>query len=309
MKNINLLALSVSVLTVSDLPQAFACDCCSVFSVCNLNQENSKGFVAGVAEQYTHFGTLREDGRKISDAGEYIDSLTSQIFAGYHFNERFSTQLNVPVIYRAYGSHATSADTAGIGDISLVGNFSAFQFSRGDFSCNWTVMGGVKLPTGDSTLLALDDVDLPDGIGGHDLALGSGSVDGIVGMGFLVRWKRVFLNGQMQYAIRTQGDFGHRYANDWTWNGGPGAFVWLGEMATVALQVVTSGESKDMDTLGGVVDEDSASTVLYLGPQLNFTWGGSLNAQLGADLPVSLANSGLQVVPDYRIHAAVTWKF
>ncbi|MEY4917773.1 MAG: hypothetical protein RL616_1686 [Verrucomicrobiota bacterium] len=309
MKNINLLALTVSVLTVADLSQTLACDCCSVFSVCNLQAENSKGFVAGVAEQYTHFGTLQDESRRVGGSGEYIDSLTSQIFAGYHFNERFSAQLNLPVIYRAYGSHTASADTAGIGDISLVGNFRAFQFSRGNFSFNWTVLGGIKLPTGDSALLALDDADLPDGIGGHDLALGSGSVDGIVGTGFSARWKRIFLNGQMQYAIRTQGDFGHRYANDWTWSGGPGAFVWLGEKATVAVQVVTSGESKDMDTFGGETDADSAATLVYLGPQLNFTWGGSLSAQVGADLPVSLANSGLQVVPDYRIHAAMTWKF
>ena len=307
MKNKNLLALTV--LVAASSPLALACDCCSVFSACNMNQENSKGFVAGVAGQFTHFGTLQLDGVKTPGNGEYIDSLVSQIFAGYNFNERFSAQLNVPVIYRAYGSDTMHGVESGLGDISLVGNFRAFQYSHGDFSFNWTLLGGVKLPTGDSALLALDDADLPDGIGGHDLALGSGSVDGIVGGGFYAHWKRIFLNANMQYAIRTRGDFGHRYANDWTWNGGPGAFVWLGEKATVALQVVTSGESKRRDTFDGMPDEDSAATFVYLGPQVNFTWGGSLSAQLGADLPVSIANSGLQVVPDYRLHAAVTWKF
>jgi hypothetical protein len=34
-----------------------------------------------------------------------------------------------------------------------------------------------------------------------------------------------------------------------------------------------------------------------------------LSAHLGADLPVSIASTGNQVVPDYRIHAAVTWRF
>ena len=28
-----------------------------------------------------------------------------------------------------------------------------------------------------------------------------------------------------------------------------------------------------------------------------------------ADFPVSSGNSGLQVVPDYRVHAALTWRF
>ena len=56
-------------------------------------------------------------------------------------------------------------------------------------------------------------------------------------------------------------------------------------------------------------DEDSAETIVYLGPQINFTWGSKLSAQLGADLPVSIDNSGLQVVPDYRVHCAFIWRF
>ena len=299
----------LAVLLLAGAPVALACDCCSVFSACNLQLENEKGFVAGFAEQYTRFGTLQEDGRKISGDGEYIDSLVAQIFAGYNFNPRFSAQLNVPVIYRAYGSHTMSASTAGIGDISLVGNFRVFQRVEKDWSFNWSLLGGVKLPTGDSSKLNIPDGVLPDGIGGHDLALGSGSVDGIVGTSFSVRWKRIFLNAQMQYVIRSEGDYAHRYANDWTWNGGPGAYLWLGEKSTLALQVVTSGESKGLDTFGGEADPDSAAAFVYLGPQFGYTWGSQLSAQLGADLPVSIENTGAQVVPDFRIRAALTWKF
>ncbi|HEV2695628.1 MAG TPA: hypothetical protein VG347_22240, partial [Verrucomicrobiae bacterium] len=138
---------------------------------------------------------------------------------------------------------------------------------------------------------------------------GSGSVDGIAGSSISLRWKRVFLSASAQYAIRTRGDFGHRYANDWTWNGGPGVYLWLGQKSTLALQVVTSGDSKGRDTFYGVADEDSAATAVYLGPQLSYSWGDQLSAQLGADLPVSIDNTGVQVVPDYRIHAALTWKF
>jgi hypothetical protein len=171
------------------------------------------------------------------------------------------------------------------------------------------VQGGIKLPTGDSSLLNTPEDDLPTGIGGHDLALGSGSVDGIVGTGFSARWKRVFLNAQMQYAIRSEGDYVHRYANDWTWSGGPGAYLWLGEKSTLTFQLVTSGESKGLDTFGGEADPDSAATAVYLGPQLSYTWGSQLSALLGADLPVSIENTGAQVVPDFRIRAALTWKF
>ncbi len=299
----------LAVLAVASAPVALACDCCSVFSACNLQSENETGLIAGIAEQYTHFGTLQDDGHKISGDGEYLDSLVSQVFAGYNFNSRFSAQLNVPIIHRAYGSHTMNADTSGIGDISLIGNFRIYQQVEQDWSINWSVLGGAKLPTGDSSKLNLPDGVLPDGIGGHDLALGSGSVDGIVGSSISARWKRIFLTAQAQYAIRTQGDFGHRYANDWTWSGGPGAYLWLGQKSTLALQVVTSGESKGFDKFGGDTDPDAAATAVYLGPQLDYTWGSQLSAQLGADLPVSIENTGVQVVPDYRIRAALTWKF
>src|SRR5205807_459591 len=124
-----------------------------------------------------------------------------------------------------------------------------------------------------------------------------------------VRWKRLFLNAGVQYAARTQGNFGHQYANDLTWSGGPGAYLALTDQRTLAFQVLVSGEAKGKDTVYGVPDGDSAETIVYLGPQINFTWQSKWSAQLGADLPVSIQNSGLQAVPDYRIHAAFTWRF
>ena len=290
-------------------PLALACDCCSIFSPCNLTSETQKGFFVGAAEQFTHFGTTQLDGRKVADDGQYIDSFITQLAVGYNFNERWSAQMNLPFISRSFGSATMPETVSGFGDLSVIGNYRAYQFTRDDFTFNWTILGGVKLPTGDATQLNRPEDDFPEGIGGHDIALGSGSVDGIVGTGFSARWKRAFINAQMQYAIRTEGHYSHRYANDWTWSGGPGAYLWLGEQGTLSLQALTSGEAKDFDTYAGVADADSAITAVYLGPQLNFTWGGSLAAQLGVDLPVSLANAGLQVVPDYRIRAAVTWKF
>jgi hypothetical protein len=218
-------------------------------------------------------------------------------------------QFNVPIIYRDYGSDTMHGSLVGVGDLSLVSNFRLYQRSELNWSFTWTALGGLKLPTGDSSALNTPDSALPDGIGGHDLALGSGSVDGLVGTGFSARWKHLFLNAQMQYAIRSQGDFEHRYANDWTWSGGPGVYLVLNDAYTCSLQAVVSGESKGMDTFAGVPDEDSAETIVYLGPQISFTWSDKLAANVGADIPVSRANTGEQVLPDYRIHAAFTWKF
>src|SRR5262249_4271654 len=153
------------------------------------------------------------------------------------------------------------------------------------------------------------DSDFPDGIGGHDIALGSGSYDGLVGTGIYARWKKAFFNANVQYAIRSEGAFQHQYANDLTWSGGPGYYLALQHHYTLSLQCNISGETKGKDTFAGVPDDDSAETILYVGPQLNFTWSSKLSAQFGADFPVSIYNSGEQVVPNYRIRGAISWRF
>ena len=163
------------------------------------------------------------------------------------------------------------------------------------------------MPTGDST--RLNDPNFANGIGGHDLALGSGSFDGVIGTAISARWKTVFFTASTQYAIRSEGDFQHQYANDLSWAGGPGVYLALKDKFTVGLQALISGEYKGKDTFADVTDDDSAETVVYVGPQVNFTWKSKLSGQIGADIPVSIYGSGVQVVTDYRIRAGLNWRF
>ena len=299
--------LIVAGMAAAGLP-AWGCDLCSIYSATEA-QNGGQGIFGGVAEQFTEFGTLQTDGHRTAGNGEYLDSSISQIYAGYNFNQTVGVQFNLPVIYRAYGDKAMRADEAGIGDASLTGNLRLFKQSFGDFTFVWTALGGIKFPTGDSAPLAAPDDSLPAGLGGHDLALGSGSFDGLVGTGFSARWKRLFLAGQMQYGLRTRGDFQHRYANDWSWSGSLGYDVVLQDDYSLALEFTTSGESKGKDTFAGAPDEDSSETIVYAGPEISVTWRENLSAHAGADLPLSRANSGEQLLPDYRLHAAVTWRF
>jgi hypothetical protein len=286
-----------------------ACDLCSVYAATEAQGGSDKGFFAGAAEQFTHFGTLQQEGHEIPGEGQYIDSSISQVFVGYNFNNNFGVQFNLPVIYRSYGSDTTHGTVSGIGDASLLGTYTPYRKMTEDFTFTCALLGGVKFPTGDSALLNTPDSALPEGIAGHDLALGSGSYDGLIGTGVFGRWRRWFGTASLQYSIRSEGDFEHRYANDLVWFGGPGAYLALTHSYTLSLQAIVSGETKGKDTFGGVPDDDSAETLVYVGPQVNFTWGSRLSAQLGGDLPVVRNNSGTQVMPNYRIRAAVTWRF
>ena len=289
---------------------AVACDLCSVYAATEAQGGSGVGFFGGVAEQYTYFNTLQMDGREVpNDGNQYLRSSLSQVFAGYNFSQRVGVQFNLPVIYRSYGFGSARGNDAGIGDVSLLGNFRLYEKLAESFTFNWTALGGVKFPTGSTSHLDPNEPDFAPGIGGHDLTLGSGSFDGLLGTGFYARWKRVFVTGSMQYAARSEGDFGYQFANHWTWTGGPGVYLLLGHKHTLALQAVVSGESKGQDTVNGVAMDDTAVTSVFLGPQISYTWSSKLSAQVGADLPVSIVSSGEQLVPDYRVRAAVTWRF
>lgn len=287
-----------------------ACDLCAVYAAAEAQGGAGQGIFGGVAEQYTSFNTLQVDGQDVPNAGnQYLNSSISQVFAGYNFNEWIGAQFNLPVIYRWYGYQSERGSESGIGDASLIGNGRLYQRLTEHFTLNWTVLGGVKFPTGNTSWLNPGQPDFAPGIGGHDLTLGSGSYDGLVGTGFFVRWRRVFLAGSMQYAIRTEGAYGYEFANDWTWIGGPGVYLMLGDEQTLALEVVVSGESKGLDRVNGVAAGDTGITSVFLGPQISYTWSSKFSALVGADLPVSIVSSGQQIVPTYRLRAAVTWRF
>ncbi len=289
---------------------ALACDLCSVYAATEAQGGSGKGFLGGVAEQFTYFNTLQAGGHDVPNEGnQYLSSSLSQVFAGYNFNNQVGVQLNLPVIYRSYGFESARGSEGGIGDVSLIGNARFFEKLTEDFTFTWTGLGGVKFPTGSTSQLNPAQPDFAPGSGGHDLTLGSGSYDGLVGTGFYARWRRLFLTGSMQYALRTEGTYQYQFANDWTWIGGPGMYLILGHTHTLALQAVVSGETKGLDTVGGVATDDTAVTSVFLGPQLSYTWSSRLSAQVAVDLPVSIVSSGEQLVPTCRVRAALTWRF
>ena len=312
------LSVLVGVLAVP----ASACDLC-MCKICPAQPEGggfTSGFTVGVAEQFTHFGTTQIDGRKVSnESGQFLDSSISQLFVAYRFSERFGLQFNVPIIQRSFqrpeGFEMDRGAESGIGDVSVLGRFQLWQRRTESFSFAWDMVGGLKLPTGKTDRLweELNETKVEgapaSGIHGHDLTLGSGSVDGIIGTQVYGRWQRVFASASVHYNLRSTGDIDYRFANDLTWSGGPGFYLTRDDNFTAGLQFIVSGENKGRDTFRGETADDTGVTSVFLGPQLNFAWKQKLNAEVGFEMPVYLHNTAFQTVPDYRIRAALAWHF
>ncbi len=298
----------------------FACDSCAIYTATEAQGESITGWFAGAASQYTYFGTTQEDGHEVpNEADQYINSTITQALAGYNFTPRFSAQVNLPYIYRSFsrpeGFLTDKGTEQGIGDASLIGRFLITRHDAPDTTFTWNAIAGIKLPTGSSSRLKEEfheheEPGAPEsGIHGHDLALGSGSWDGIVGTSAYFRYQRVFATAAVQYALRTEGDYDYRYANALAWEGGIGTYLLLTDNHTLALEALFSGDYKQTDTFQGEDADDTAINAVYLGPKLVGTWKTNLSADLGVDIPLRIQNSAFQTVPNVRVRAGLIWRF
>jgi hypothetical protein len=296
------------------------------------------GWYAAVGEQFTRFATLQLDGDEVANpTGQYLNSSITQLVAGYDINSRFALQINVPLIYREFkrpeGFQIDRGTVSGLGDISLLLKTVAFHYAsparrsfefqgknpvavehEPDFTFSAILLTGIKFPTGDSSRLEEEfhEIEVPgapeSGIHGHDLTLGTGSYDGIFGEQTSLRYKNVFFETNIQFTLRGDGTHQYHFANDLIWSGGPGYYVVRNRDTIFGIQCVASGEYKDVDRFRGKKAEDTGITSVFLGPRIVASRG-RWSAELAADLPVSLHNTALQIVPDYRLHAAIAVQF
>lgn len=317
-------------------------------------RQRHRGFYAAIAEQYTYFGTVQQSGREVPNVADQFErSSITQLIAGWNIIDRLGVQVNVPLIYRDYKRPAgfinERGSESGLGDVSLLVNAVAFRKEAGfhptvdpndknappasaliatghggqpDFTFSLNLIAGVKFPTGSARRLKemFNEEEMAGSapasvIEGHDLALGSGSYDAVLGAGIFARYKAAFFQANVQYTVRTTGAYDYRYANDLTFDTGPGYYFLqnrrLGALGdtTLGLQFVISGEHKNRDTFRGEIMEDSGITTLYVGPRIVAGFGSRLIAEFGADLPVLIDNTALQIVPDYRLRAGFSYRF
>lgn len=292
-----------------------------------------------VAEQFTHFGTVQIDGREVPNpSGQYEDSSITQLVAGYNFTPRFAWQVNIPLIYRSFerpeGFAIDRGTESGLGDISLLGKFLLLHKEAGgsravnfddpknprmdlhepDFTVSALLLGGVKFPTGDSSRIKeeFNETEVegapPSGIHGHDLTLGTGSYDAIIGGQTSLRFKSFCFEADTQFTLRGDGLHQYHFANDLSWSGGPGYYFVRSRKAILGVQCACAGEHKDVDRFRGKAAEDTGITSVFLGPRIIASFG-KISGELAADLPVSIGNTALQVVPDYRLRASVAVRF
>lgn len=301
-------------------PPLHACDLCAVYNANAARGEGGTGWHVALAEQFTHSGTLQQDGSEISDPiGQYRDSSITSLIVGYNFHPRFGVGLNVPYIHRSFkraeGFEVERDTESGLGDLALVGRWLVLSKPEHEYSYSLSLLGGVEFPTGSASHLReeVNETEVPgappSGVHGNDLALGSGSFDGIVGVSASGQWRRLVFMADAQYFIRSQGEFDYQYGNELSVSGGPGVYVLFDEEKTFAIHCHAGYETKAHDSVDGVDREDGIAMAWYIGPALTLTFGERFNATVNVDIPLHIANRGTMDVPDYRVRGGLTWRF
>jgi hypothetical protein len=339
--------LLLSSLVAFDATNSRACDLCGCFTpqleaMPDMEHESSsswtRGFYGAIGEQFTRFATVQVDGHEVANpSGQYENSSITQLVVGYSINSRFALQINVPIIYREFkrpeGFAIDRGTESGPGDIALILKTVLFHYSSGsrkefqidgknpvaiehepDFTASIVLLTGIKFPTGDSSRIKeeFNEVEVPgapvSGIHGHDLTLGTGSYDGIFGALASLRYKSIFFEASTQFTLRGDGLHQYHFANDLTWSAGPGYYFVRNPKTIIGLQFVVSGEHKDVDRFRGEPAEDTGITSVFVGPQLVASRG-RFSVEAAVDLPVTIDNTALQVVPDYRLRGAISFHF
>jgi hypothetical protein len=296
------------------------------------------GWYGAIGEQFTRFATVQIDGREVANpTGQYENSWITQLVAGYEMNSRFALQLNVPIIYREFkrpeGFAIDRGTESGLGDASILLKTVFFHYAsparrtfefegknpiavehEPDFTVSSVLLTGLKFPTGDTSRIKEEfhEIEIPgappSGIHGHDLTLGTGSYDGIFGEQNSLRYKNVFVETSVQFTLRGDGVHQYHFANDLTWNGGPGYYFIRNRDTIVGLQFEASGEYKNVDRFRGKPAEDTGINSVFLGPRIVASRG-RWSAEVAAELPILINNTALQVVPNYRLRGGISFHF
>lgn len=312
-----------------------ACDVCAVYTIEELGELRHGPRIA-VAEQYTRFATTMKNGTTVPNpANEFLNSSITQVVGGWRFTDWLDAQISIPVIHRSwrrvFDGGVEEESRTGLGDVAAVTRIRALSAQSERGLLRLSGFGGLTFPSGDSSFLAPEKEEGPaeemlgypahagtehspqhspsSAVHGHDLAFGTGSVNGLIGAEAFGTWDRFLGTGNVQYTIYSEGSYQYRFANELSFAAGLGYYLWLENDLALALQGVVSGDTKGKDEQAGTSVEDTALTYLYAGPRLLVRVGSKGGVELQGEIPFVRNETSLQIAPNWRIQAALSWKF
>jgi len=307
-------------------PAAQACDVCSTY-VALAGRDVAGSTTLNIYQLYSDYDAPAR-------GGHAFKSSSTQLSVSHWLTDRWALQLGVPYLYRDMDGDKEK----GLGDATLIALYRLVNQQQEANVIRLDVYAGVKMPTGDSDRLkderagssghghgsmhrhaaphaaasahakAVMHSPASSPHGGHHVALGSGSWDGIVGVKGLVKKDRWMALAESQYNYRTEGDYGWKHGDEFTWRIGPHYFVALDETKSLSFGVELSGEWRDANELDGEQGNRTSKKGNYAGGVVRYTRD-ALQLLAGLELPISDKDKGVRGAADYRARLSAGWSF
>lgn len=203
--------LVLSLLTISVGIKAIACDMCGCatssqyLGILPIHYKH----LIGLQYAYTGFSVWNNASQKASY--EWIN--TTQIWGRYSINKSIQLFAFIPYHVKTGNDGGRSFNISGIGDASVLGNWTVVKQSNfsGKWQHNLMLGGGIKLSTGKYTgTTELDKAGLPN------IQAGTGTIDFIINTNYSLWYNKWGLNTDASYMFTTVGKDSYKYGNKLT---------------------------------------------------------------------------------------------
>lgn len=320
---IAVLVLNVAVLV--QRAQAQDCDRCVATNYLQSGLLHEQPNHAGLQLSYDYRHTMLTGSSDTPNAAdEKVASTLVNLYYSQRLVEGTTLDIYLPFESKAYTERPNytydSGRDSGLGDISLVATQQLFHGVAERRLVDWRARAGVKLPTGDAS--QLDNyppqavpprgdgrVYPTSGIYPYDRAIGSGSVDWIVGSSYVARYEDFFGVVDGQFIGRTAGENDFTRGNTVTVHVTPGYIFSYARGNQFSLMLDAAYRYDAQSEYDGTTVDNSGQTAFLMGPQVMGNFQGRLLATVGVSLPLYQSVEGTQLASDYQILASVMTGF
>jgi hypothetical protein len=200
-------------------------------------------------------------------------------------------------------------DADSIGDLVVLGQYRFLNTHSVDVS----LLGGIKVPTGKTTLKD-DGARLET-----EFQPGSGSWDGLLGLAASIEMERVGVHGNVLYSLNSEGDQDTEIGDAFFYNLGltfnltdaihQGSHQHSHRHLKWDAMLELNGELRDKNEVDDSKEDNTGGNLLYLSPGLRLSSSEGWGAFLSVGFPVHDDLNGIQTDVDYRVVAGFGFAF
>lgn len=277
-----------------------------------INAPNARTLFGGftlVAPRFrlTRATTLLQNGERINNPRDLEATIFEEdLTVVYGATRDLTLGITVPAVEKRLrflapdGTHRELTNE-GLGDLTLSGAYRFFRHDVPRGTTQFSLLGALKLPTARSSqtdrntplLTGGNDLRLP-----KDMQLGSGSVDGIFGMGGFQNFDRLSFYGDVQYKANSGANdlkAGNTFFYDFTAD-----YVFFKARNFFAVLELNGMVTEKADA-GGRKVTDSGGHQFFISPGLVYLPIPQLILELSVQVPILRNLNGTQLAPDYSL--------